>query len=128
MEPIDAINSVDPSGGGAVNRPNHSTPDRFTVIASTNDTGTAERSIIDVNKIQQGARDKIEHIAQAIEEYAKSTQTNLQIQVNSDIDRVVVKVISTDDGRTIREIPSKEMLSLAANMEKMMGVLFNKEV
>ena len=88
----------------------------------------AKRPPIDVNKVQQEARIKTENIARAIEEYANSTQTNLEIRVNSKTDRIVVTVIAKENGRTIRQIPSEEMQDLAARMDQMIGVLFNQKV
>ena len=38
----------------------------------------------------------------------------------------MVKVISEEDGKVIREIPPKELLDLAAKMEEMTGALLNE--
>ena len=38
----------------------------------------------------------------------------------------MVQVISKADGKVIREIPSEELLDLAAKMDEVVGVIFNK--
>jgi flagellar protein FlaG len=74
-----------------------------------------------------GARqeEKIEQIAQAMEDYVNSVQRNLKIQVHKDTGSLMVKIISAEDGKTIREIPPEELLDLAAKMDEMLGALFN---
>ena len=69
---------------------------------------------------------KIEHIAQAMDSYVQSIQRKLQINVHQGTGELIVKVISKEDGKVIREIPSEELLDLASKMEEMMGVLFNE--
>jgi flagellar protein FlaG len=58
----------------------------------------------------------------------KSIQRDLQIQVHADTGTIMVRVISKEDGRVIREIPTEELLNLAARMEEMVGMLFDENV
>ncbi len=80
-------------------------------------------------KNEAAAEDKkVENIAKAMDEYVQSIQRDLKIQVHGPTGHLMVKVISKDNGKTIREIPSEEVLNLAAKMEEMAGVLFNENV
>ena len=79
-------------------------------------------------KVQKKVQEKIRRIAQVMEDYVRSTQRSLKIQVHPGTGDFMVKVISEEDGRTIREIPPEEVLNLAARMEEMMGLLFNEKV
>lgn len=74
----------------------------------------------------ENAQEKIEHIAQAMDNYIQSIQRNLKIQVHKGTGQIMVKVISESDGKIIREIPPEDLLDLAAKVEEMMGVLFNQ--
>jgi len=76
-------------------------------------------------KIQQESRNKIEQIAEAMNRYVKSAQRDLKIGVHQGTGDVIIKVISKENGKIIREIPPEEILNLAANMDKMIGTLFN---
>lgn len=79
-------------------------------------------------KVREEARSKIENIAQAMDNYVKSIQRDLEIRVDGATGKVIVKVLYKESGEVLREIPPEEMLNLAAKMEEMTGALFNKNV
>ena len=79
-------------------------------------------------KVREETRSKIENIAQAMDNYVKSIQRDLEIKVDGATGKVIVKVLSKESGEVLREIPPEEMLNLAAKMEEMTGALFNKNV
>jgi flagellar protein FlaG len=83
---------------------------------------------VDKAQLETRTRAKIERIAQVMDDYVRSTQRSLRIQVHQGTGDFMVKVVSKVDGRTIREIPPEEVLNLAAKMEEMMGLLFNERV
>jgi flagellar protein FlaG len=98
-----------------------------TVLGSSKkDISLTEKTRKDPDKINQGPQSKIENIAQLIKKYGESIQRDLQIQVHKATNRIMIKIISTQDGKIIREIPSEELLDLAAKIEEMVGVLFDK--
>jgi flagellar protein FlaG len=76
--------------------------------------------------VQGNTQAKIQKIAEAMDSYVSSIQRELQIQVHQETGNIVVKVISKEDGKTIREIPPEEILNLAARMEELSGVLFDR--
>ena len=83
-------------------------------------TGSAPRPPNEV------ASEKIDHIARALLNYVRSVQTDLSIEVHRGTGKIMVQVISKSDGKVIREIPAEELLDLAAKMEEVVGVIFNK--
>jgi len=52
----------------------------------------------------------------------------LQFSVFEDTGKTVVRVMDKDTGELIRQIPPKELLELAAKLEDMMGIMFDKQV
>jgi flagellar protein FlaG len=50
----------------------------------------------------------------------------LQIEVDPDLNRVVVKVLSGESGEVIRQIPPKEVIDLAKNLSGLKGALFGE--
>ena len=88
--------------------------------------GTDPKKATGLSKRRQIESEKIEHVAQAMENYVKSIQRDLKIQVHSSTGNIMVKVISKESGQIIREIPPEELLNLAAKMEQMTGALFNE--
>ncbi len=89
------------------------------------ETGTDQGTIV---RDSVKTREKMERIAEALDNYVKSIQHDLDIKVDEETGRFLVKVISHESGEVIREIPPEELLKLAAKMEEMAGVLFNKSV
>lgn len=75
-----------------------------------------------------GNRERIERMVEAMDNYVKSIQRDLEIQVNQDTGDIVIKVLSRESGKIIREIPPENLLKLASKMEEMAGVLFQKSV
>ncbi len=51
----------------------------------------------------------------------------LQFVVHEDTGRVVVTVIDESTGKVIREIPPSEVLKLAENIDKMIGIIFDQK-
>ncbi|MEE8431931.1 MAG: flagellar protein FlaG [Candidatus Desulfatibia sp.] len=52
--------------------------------------------------------------------------TDLHFSVDEPSGRIMVTVTEKSSGKVIREIPSSEILQLAANMDAMIGMIFNK--
>ena len=52
----------------------------------------------------------------------------LRFSVHKPTGRTVIKVIDKETKETVREIPSEEVLNLAAKLDEMMGMIFDKTV
>ena len=72
--------------------------------------------------------DKINRVAELLDSYLRSLQKDIKIQVNNKTGDIMVKVISEENGKVIREIPSKELLELAAKIEEFSGAIFSQVV
>ncbi|MEW6667461.1 MAG: flagellar protein FlaG [Thermodesulfobacteriota bacterium] len=128
MEAIGAIRSMEVQATeAAVATGNHGLS-RPRDRADEQDSRTSEETKQDSAQVQTKVQEKIRRIAQVMDDYVRSTQRSLKIQVHPGTGDFMVKVISEEDGRTIREIPPEEVLNLAAKMEEMMGLLFNEKV
>jgi uncharacterized FlaG/YvyC family protein len=68
-----------------------------------------------------------EHVSQALDDYVRSTQRALEIGVHRGTGRIMVKVVSKEDGKFIREIPSEYSLNLAYKLNEISGALFNEK-
>lgn len=70
-----------------------------------------------------------------LEELAADVQKNLNIMHNIDLrfsvhkasGKMMVTVIDESTGKVIREIPSSEVLELAAKMDEMVGIIFDQK-
>jgi flagellar protein FlaG len=52
----------------------------------------------------------------------------LRFSKHNDSGRTIIKVLDKENDQVIREIPAEDVLNLAAKMEEMIGILFDKEV
>jgi len=57
----------------------------------------------------------------------KSLATDLHFSVNRPTGKVQVTVSEKSSGKVIREIPSSESLQIAAKMDEMVGMIFDKK-
>ena len=73
-------------------------------------------------------RDELEKAVTDIREFVQSTQRNLDFSIDDSTGVVVVKVIATDSGEVIRQIPSETALKLAQNLSSASNVLFDDKV
>ena len=78
-----------------------------------------------LHRIQEA---KTEQVAESIKKYVDSLQTDLKIQVHRETGKIMIKVISKEDGKVVREVPPEKLLNLAAKMEEMTGLLFDEKV
>lgn len=76
---------------------------------------------IDGNNNKSGSPSKREQLDNAVEtanKAAKSYDRQLNFSIDKSTDRLVVKVVDSTTGETIRQIPSDEMLKLSAEIAK----------
>lgn len=70
-----------------------------------------------------------------LEELAADVLKNLNIMHNVDLQfsvhkasgKMMVTVVDESSGKVVREIPSREILELAARMDEMVGMIFDKK-
>ncbi|WFP48588.1 flagellar protein FlaG [Methylomonas sp. EFPC3] len=51
----------------------------------------------------------------------QATQRNLQFKIDSDTKEVVVKIVDSESGELVRQIPSEEMLAFIKRMQELEG-------
>ena len=128
MEAIGILGTTGFRGTEAIPRVKSGTSTQSRKTAQRMEPAVSETSSAQIREVERSTRDKIERVAQAMDEYVKSNARGVSIQVNQGTGDIMVRVIATEDGRTIREIPRKELVNLAAKMEEMIGILFNEKV
>ena len=69
---------------------------------------------------------------QAVEKLEKTLSelkhNKLEFTVHEETGRTIVKVVDQESGEVIKELPPEELLDLAAKLEEMSGVLFDKKI
>jgi flagellar protein FlaG len=67
---------------------------------------------------------KVKAAAEDIQKFFHSVQRNLEFSIEEGSGRVIVKVIASDSGEVVRQIPNAEILKLAESLSDANSVLF----
>ncbi|MGB3127197.1 MAG: flagellar protein FlaG [Pseudomonas sp.] len=70
----------------------------------------------------------LEQAVTDIRKFVQAAQRNLDFSIDDTTHQVVVKVIATDSGEVIRQIPSETALKLAQSLHDASSVLFDAKV
>ena len=70
----------------------------------------------------------LEQAVSKVKEAFHQSGLQLQIEVDPDLERVIVKILNGDSGEVIRQIPPKEVIDLAKNLSGAKGALFGEHV
>lgn len=65
--------------------------------------------------------------AREINDFIKSSSANVEFTVDSESDRIVVRVVDSENNQLIRQIPSEEMLAISRALDRMTGLLIKQK-
>jgi flagellar protein FlaG len=57
----------------------------------------------------------------------ESTSSSLQFSLDQDSGRTIVKMVDTATEEVLRQFPSEEMLAISKSIDRMQGLLINRE-
>jgi flagellar protein FlaG len=72
------------------------------------------------------AKEDVERAAVRIKEVLRGTTSRLEIEIDHDLHKAVIKVFSGESGEIIRQIPSQELLDLAKHLDEPKGLLIRE--
>lgn len=82
-------------------------------------TASARASVVDEKKI--------ETVVEDLNDFVQSAQRQLEFFVDKESGKTVVRVIDSDTGDTIRNIPSDEVLNMQKQLKEMSDRMFDSE-
>jgi flagellar protein FlaG len=71
-------------------------------------------------------KDQVEQAAARVKDALRGTSSRLEIEIDSDLHKVVVKILNGESGEIIRQIPSQELLDLAKQLGDPKGLLIRE--
>jgi flagellar protein FlaG len=80
------------------------------------------------SKGTQTEQEQLKMAVQEIEKFVQSVKRNLEFSIDEPSGKVVVKVIASDSGEVIRQIPNEEVLKLANSLNDASSLLFSAKV
>lgn len=78
----------------------------------------------DLNKDNSQEEAKVKAAAEDIQKFFHSVKRNLEFSIDEESGKVIVKVIASDSGEVVRQIPNAEILKLAESLSDANSLLF----
>lgn len=90
--------------------------------AETNRVGDVKEAsaIIDAEQVRNAVSE--------IEKFLSTSRRNLEFTTDEDSGKIVVKVIASETGELIRQLPSEEALRIASSLSDVNSLLFDAKV
>lgn len=85
-------------------------------------TAATPRALARVNDIKP---EQVEEAVQQIEQFTQTLSRNLKFSIDEETGKTVIKVVDTQTGEMIRQIPSEVAIKIASALGKIQGLLFN---
>jgi flagellar protein FlaG len=73
-------------------------------------------------------KEKLKTAVQAIEQFVQSVRRNLEFSIDETSGEIIVKVIASDTGEVVRQLPSAEALKIADSLHNAHSLLFDAKV
>ncbi|WP_183142188.1 flagellar protein FlaG [Pseudomonas cichorii] len=86
---------------------------------------TAESNSADLKRDDSQDEEKVKAAAEDIQKFFQSVKRNLEFSIDEDSGKVIVKVIASDSGEVVRQIPNAEILKLADSLSDAHSLLFH---
>lgn len=109
-----------------------------TDIKSVPQDETEAASQTDLAKKEESARQNLEKQAQNLQAVSDIKGWNVSFRVDEDLNKTIIKVVDADTQKTIRQIPSEELLSISKRIQELRdgestgtdlaGLLYNSQV
>lgn len=77
---------------------------------------------------KEPTKKELEDSVQRVNESLKIVNTALEISLDREVDDKVVRVLNTQSGEVLRQIPSKDFLEWEKEYAKLLGMLFDKKI
>jgi flagellar protein FlaG len=103
----------------------HATPVAETPVEKPRAEPAKVVDVKEVRKSAQTEQDKLKMAVQEIEKFVQSVKRNLEFSIDEPSGQVVVKVIASESGEVVRQIPNEEVLKLANSLNDASSLLFS---
>jgi flagellar protein FlaG len=68
-------------------------------------------------------KEQVEQAAARVTEVLRGTTSRLEIDIDPDLHKVVMKILNGESGEIIRQIPAQELLDLAKHLDEPKGLV-----
>ena len=71
-------------------------------------------------------KEDVEQAAARVKDVLRGTTSRLEIEIDHDLHKAVIKIFNGESGEIIRQIPSQEILDMAKHLDEPTGLLVRK--
>lgn len=115
----------------SIGGPTGSPPYVATGNGGTQGTGVAAPAapVIDAAKAApvQPDTNQLQAAMEEIQKAVASRNSNLQFSFDDETNKTIVRVVDTESGELIRQIPSEELVAIARSIDQMQGMLLKQK-
>lgn len=73
------------------------------------------------------AKEAIEQQSETLNQVVQLFNHKLKFEVDERSDNVIVKIVDSQSGETIRQIPPEDMLNMKARLNEVLGMMFDEK-
>ncbi|THJ20887.1 MAG: flagellar protein FlaG [Nitrospira sp. CG24E] len=71
-------------------------------------------------------KEQVEQAASRVKDVLRGSTSRLEIEIDPDLHRAVIKILNGESGEIIRQIPAQELLDLAKSIDESKGFLVSE--
>ena len=71
--------------------------------------------------------EQVQQAAEKVQQIVQAQTSNLTFSVDQGSGKTIVKLMDSETGKVIRQIPSEEMIAMSEAMDKMQGLLLKQK-
>ncbi|PKR86270.1 flagellar protein FlaG [Heyndrickxia camelliae] len=110
----------------------HTTNSSNSVQGDTNIVKAAEPIFLQEEKREQlqenYPKEKLQKVIESMNQFVQASNKHLKFELHDQLNEYYVKIVDDKTQEVIKEIPSKKMLDIFAEMEKHLGLLVDKKI
>ncbi|KNB72117.1 hypothetical protein ADS79_24485 [Brevibacillus reuszeri] len=90
-------------------------------------TQTGDSQVAGYQSERKHTRADLEREIESLNKFMQSSTTHLKFTLHDKLNEYYVQIISDHDNTVVREIPSKKMMDMVAQMQEMIGLLVDEK-
>jgi flagellar protein FlaG len=74
------------------------------------------------------SKEKLERVVKGMNEFLQPTKTSLKFEMHEELKEFYVKIVDSVTQEVVKEIPSKKILDMYAEMTRFLGLVVDKKI
>ena len=96
------------------------------LVAPANAPGTAGAATAADKPAQPISKEALDAAVEKLNKFIAPTMQTIEFSMDSELDRMVVKVVDTATRQVLRQIPNEEVLAISRTLDKLQGLVIRQ--